>query len=548
MLSALIALTLVLRFTGLDKLQPHLDEADPGLVVQLQLLREGVEPDPVAHKPYLAYPTLIARGVALIPEHSTEAAAPLEEQLAAAGADFVRMRTAIALLASLLVPLTWLLARRFLGDFGALTACAFVALSLLHQLFSQQARPHGAHATIALAAVLAALAFQKRPSGLRLVLASLACACAIACLHTGVFTLVPLVVAWWFARRDGQRLPWWNVVLALVSSALAVWWLYPRPPRIENDGGTVEFGGHTLHFDKLDFTGLRTCATVMADYDPALLIAASIGAVLLLVRFARGARVKCERHPEFAVVFAYAGSYALALSVFGETVDRFLLPLLPYFGLLAGVAVESVRPTIVRGAFAVLALAWPSFVTARYVAVRAASDTFELAARWVDDNVASEAEHVLLSPRLVLPLDHSANALEFAKSDGTLRKRPWIRRQLDGAVVSDRERFALFIAPAKLVNQTSPQADETVARLLDEVRPKYALIEQSRLMANFPGVHALRKAIGERGTLVTTIRGEEAEACLLPPLDYQEIPDFAQRLLHATAFGPCIEIYALREP
>src|SRR5262249_35542732 len=155
------------------------------------------------------------------------------------------------------------------------------------------------------------------------------------------------------------------------------------------------------------------------------------------------------------------------IGVFGETVDRFLLPLLPFLALLAGVVVESVRIKAARVPIALLVLAFPSYVIARYVAVRDAPDTFELAAAWVREHAAHEP--VLLSPRLQLPLFFDDASLDFAQRDATTAKWPWIRHQLEQRAqpgFAQRDAFALFLVPAKLRNQVPPQSDESAERLL----------------------------------------------------------------------------------
>jgi hypothetical protein len=571
LLLAVTALAFALRLSGLDKLLPHIEEADPGLVVQEQLLRAHIAPDPVAHKPYFAYPTLLARCIAYLPPPtvapSTPASELLPEHLAAASSDFVRMRTWIALLASMLVPLTWMLARRLLGSVGAISAAAFVALSLLHLLFSQQARPHGAHATVALAAVLAHLALLQRPSDARFAVAALACAAAIACLHTGIFTLTPLVVAWWLARRGGRRLPWWFNVAALPPCAAAALFFYPRAPLTEHEGATVELGGHTLYLDKIDGTGFRTVASVMWNYDPALFVLAAIGAVLAIAHWMRSRPLASERRDVALVMSAYALPYLLAIGLFGETVDRFLMPLVPYFALLAGFAVEralgalqrisAVRaPRVALQALALAAaFAFPGFAIARYVAVRDTPDTFERAAAWVTEHVEPAGGRVLLSPRMVLPLFHEQAALDFTQGDGTTRKkRAWISYQLEhfatpetSAALANSPRFGLFVAPTKLVNQKDQVARDTVEAVLAQVEPQYVMIERSKLMTILPGVQAMREEVAARGELVETIRGESADECEVPPIDYQEIPHFVTRLLRARCFGPCIEIYRMNE-
>jgi hypothetical protein len=166
-LAALVVLAAGLRLAGMDRLLPHLQEADANVVQQLEIHRRGRAGRDKLPIAYHAYPTLLARALATLPEAEPDPRAPAGERLAtslaAASADFVRTRTAVAWLALLLVPLTWLLARRFLGGGPALLAAALVALSPLHLLFSQQARPHGAHASFALLAVVLALCMRARP-------------------------------------------------------------------------------------------------------------------------------------------------------------------------------------------------------------------------------------------------------------------------------------------------------------------------------------------------------------------------------------------------
>jgi hypothetical protein len=253
-----------------------------------------------------------------------------------------------------------------------------------------------------------------------------------------------------------------------------------------------------------------------------------------------------ERRAELAVVLAYALPYTLAIGVFGETYDRFVLPLLPFLALLVGFAVERAPSVPARIALATAALAFPSYVAARYVAVRDAPDTYERAAEWVREHAGRE--RVLVSPRMTLPLFLDDSALDFVEHDPTTCKRPWIRRQLDSRAqpgFGARDAYALFLMPAKLVKLTPEQSNAAAEALLDEVRPAYALIETSKLLSNFPGVQSLREALARRGALVETIRGEDDDACLRPPLDYQDVPDFVPRILRARAFGPCVEVYRL---
>lgn len=556
---ALTAFALALRMTGLDKLQPCLQEADPYLVLQVRLIREHVTPDEKRDHGYFAYPTLLARTVALVPAATVDPATPpqelLERHLAAAEADFVRVRTLIALIATLLVPATWLLARRFLEPAGALVATALVALSVLHLWFSQQARPHGAHASMALIAVVTQMWMLRAPSLARLALASLATAGAIAILHSGVFAVPPLAVAWWLARRHGAKFPWWTSIAALVPSVIAMWLLYPARATLQPN--TLEWGGHTLHVEKIDGSGFRTIVELMWAHEPVMLAVAAIGLAVAVAKLARPSKLAAESKADAWIACAYALPYLAALGIFGETFDRFLLPLLPYFAVLAGAAFElackaiarvvrsSAASFVLQSVVALAVLAFPAIAIERYTAALVAHDTLEQATAWLHEHTDGR---VLVSPRLGLPLFHDRASLEFASHDYATKQAIWVRYQLEHLNADDSpaapppsERRPIYITPGKLAGVGAAEIDA----LLAETRPDYAVIEVSRLMTRLEGVRTLRETLAQRGTLVATFRGGLDGECEDAPIDYQDVPHFVERILHTRCFGPCVEIYSL---
>lgn len=83
---------------------------------------------------YRYYPDLAVRVAALVtrPPAAVEGAS-LEKHLEAASAEFVHLRATVAWLSVLLVPATYLLARRFLERRGALLAAGLAATSVLDQ-------------------------------------------------------------------------------------------------------------------------------------------------------------------------------------------------------------------------------------------------------------------------------------------------------------------------------------------------------------------------------------------------------------------------------
>jgi len=553
-LLAITAVALGLRVTGLDRLQPHLQEPDAFLVAQVQILRAGQQDRPQSRPAYKFYPTILARCVAALGEPAVDPDTPPGELLAAhmraAVGDLMRLRRAVAWISVLLVPLTWLFARRLVGSGPALLAAALVAVSVLHLLFSQQARPHGVHATVALAAVVLAMRLRRRPTWGTYLACSLAFALAVGTLHNGVALLFPIAAAHLFRARTPDRVPWWGGALLAVPAVLVVIAFYPSPPEIVGEGGVLRFGGHELPFEKLDGSGFARLATYLWSYEPALAILSVGGLAALLVPAARrrAALAGTELRGDLLVACAYAVPYALALGVLGLTEDRFLLPLLPFLATLAAslLGLARGRPAVQVGV-AVLMLAFPAWVVARYVAVRSAPDTIEQAAAWVQANLDPERDRVVLTPRLPLPLFHSAEALRIGREDYVTRQQAWMRWQIDHLPREEEERFEggarwnLILSPGNL-------AKRDANAWLDEVDAGYAILEVSRLTSNRPEIMDLRDRVRERGTALAVIRGEDVSRCSDWPLDYQDIQDYAARILRARAFGPCIEIYRLERP
>lgn len=547
LLILVLAIAAVLRLRGLDRELPHAPEPDSYLVLQTEILREGRAPDmKQSEKGFYAYPLPLARGLALLPEAQAAADASLEEHLAVAGSDALRGRTLVALLSLLLVPGTWFLARRFTSPLGALVASALVATSLLHLEFSQQARHHAPHASFALLAVLAALQLRARPDWVRYLVAAALALLALGMLHSGWFALLPIVAAHVLRSREGERAPQWAVAAPALACAFAWFALYPRIDGKLDQSASVSEGGHTLYWRDLDFSGFAKSARLLFDYDPGLTALATLGLLMLLVHgrsLWRGATA--ERRHDVLVVLAYALPYGLALGVYKETVDRMLLPLLPFLATLAGIAVVGVSNLLqgpARVLVAALALAVPTLGAVRYASVRDARDTFEQCADWIAAN-AGEGR-VLVSGRFNLPLAGDAHALERVKDDHSSRQRRWMRYQLEhGPLPQARNVLAM---PGRLFAGADPEkAKARLERFLDEEQPTWVVVDVSKYMRVNPLMLELRDWAARNGTLAATFAGEPEERAMEPALDYQDVPHLFTRLLDAQAFGPTLEVYRI---
>ncbi len=577
-LIGLCVLAAVLRLAGVDRLLPHLPEPDTFLVLQLQSLRH--DPAMIPHEEfYERYPLLIARSLALLPfdlpsEH-IDPAAGAAEHLRAAAHPYVEVRTLSALMGVLLVPLTWLLARRFLGAGGALWAAFFVATSALHILYSQQGRPHVTHATLALGAVLAALAFHDRPTGARALLAAATAGLALAALQSGAFALAPLAVALWLSPMGGGgsgsggryvRRALHAGVAVVVALAIAAPF-YPTLPTIE-DGRIVlaQRGGHTLDLDRFNGAGLWRSVHLLWMHDPLLVVLCSAGLLVTLMHAARHFRSSDTRERGAAyIVLAYVVPYGLVIALQSTIYDRFLIPLLPYIGgasaaLIVWVFTSAARAldagvvrTVVLGASALLVAAFPASIALHYSTVAVAPDTLEQSAAWFANGWRDDAHNpdpergaIATSAILNLPLLYSPSALAIDTADPGSALAPWLAYQrLIPTPADARDRYDVRVFPSELALESGDKAHGGSRRWLESVRPQYAVLELTPKMVFIPALAELREAVLERGTLVFRSSGDEPNVPFQGPINYQDVKNFVPRILSARAFGPGIEIYRL---
>jgi hypothetical protein len=215
-----------LRLDGIDWRLPCFPEPDNHVVRQLIDL-ESHTPPAQREPSFRRYPLLLASLARLVPPAKIPKSDDLAAHLWAANTSALRVRILSAVLSSALVVLTWNLARRFMRPVAALLASAFTATSLLHVLFSQQARPHGAHATFALLAVLSAIRLRENPGWGSYALAGLACGLALGCLQLGIATLLPLVAAHILRDQRREPAPAWRIALPLAIAGGFAFAFYP---------------------------------------------------------------------------------------------------------------------------------------------------------------------------------------------------------------------------------------------------------------------------------------------------------------------------------
>jgi hypothetical protein len=557
-----------LRFAGLGRLLPHLREPDTFIAFELQSIRG----DPALIEEtnfHERYPLLLARILSLLPYPEIparpEAKDAEREHLAACAWPFLVTRALIASLACLLVPLTYFLARNFLSAGASVAAAFYIATSLLHILYSGEARPHGAHATLALAAVLAALWASRRPSLLRGAVAFIAAFAAVACLQTGLFVLPPLAVALFLADRGEPRWRgrWPALVLPIAAGVLAMVLFYPTLPYVDAQGfhtAAAEGGGHTVPFDYLNARGLWRSCSLLWIHDPILAILTASG-IILGVSWWRRARqaIDSERRRALWIAASYALPYFLVISLNGDVYDRFLMPLLPYCACFAGGAaawiVARVRASLVTplarqlatGAVVFAAGAWPAYAALQFARVARAPDTLEQAAEFLRGHAQPAVDTILASPSVVVPLLYTPEAVREDLGDPTGHVIPWIMyqrlipEQKDGV-----PRYSVRFVPGHLILKPHPDEIAVVSELLDDKRPDWVVLEISKKLKTFSTMRAFLEVVMQRGEIAFKSHGSAPAVLSLGGIDYQDADDDSLRIVETEAFGPPIVVFKMK--
>lgn len=420
-LALLVALALALRLIGLGHELPQHSDEDPIIVTQAESLRSmwAGEPPERALDPH--YPLLLASVLALWPEPAVdlqrERLDPLAWHLERASAGHRRARFLVALIATLAVPITWLLARRFVREPWALFAAASVALSLLHLQLSQAARPHGALATWIALGLWLDLRLLERGRWRDHLAAALVAALAVSTLHTGASAVLPLVAAQALRlRRDGAgALPRVLASLALLLSISWVAYGWPLGGNSATDlaqpSGVVRLSGHIFPASSFDGGGFALALPLLWETDPLLLALALAGLGLWVA----GQALRRRRPgPAAWILAAWAVPFLVVLGAYGRLPSRFLLPLVPLLAVAAAIALAKFaeHPRRRRPAFgiAVAVLVLPAWAGARLAWLRTLPEPAVTAAEWIARNADRQKD--------LLYLDASANPPLFMREEG----------------------------------------------------------------------------------------------------------------------------------
>jgi 4-amino-4-deoxy-L-arabinose transferase-like glycosyltransferase len=360
-LAALLAIAIALRVVGLRYGLPFalLNPDEQSIVPRAWRMVHGAGADP--H--WFDYPTLVMYLLAPF-------------QLFHAVPSYVAGRIVVAALGVGTVGAAWWLGRRSYGTVAGAVAAAVTAVETTMVAYS-----HMAVTDVPLVlGVTISLAFAV---GGQLELAGLAAGLAAGTKYPGVFLLVPLVVAGW-----GR---WWrltgSVLLAFAAFLATSPFVTVHPGQAAHEAFRIQRLARQgwLGFEHDHWAGIAFTARLWHGLGPALIIAA-LGVAVALVR-----RTRTD-----LVLVSFAAVYFIDLLTLHAHFDRYLLPLVPVLGVLAG-RLRSLAPVTLL--LLVVPLTWSVRDDRRLLR----TDTRVVAQRWIERNLPQDSEIAAESSTPPLP-------------------------------------------------------------------------------------------------------------------------------------------------
>lgn len=559
---ALVALTLwtaLVRVVGYDFGVPLTKEADTFIVEHVRMLNEGEVRIDRAQSA-LQYPSLLAEFVALLSDRTlapTGDERTLDEHLRSAASLWLQVRMVVALASVLIVPATFLLARRFVTDGWALFAAALMSFSLLHVFFAQQARCHGLAASLATLSIVAILWMRRRPTWTSYVSVAVLVALTGGAFHSGMAVMAPLAAAQ-LLRKDKR---WYDarilIALALTAASFRVfYWYYfdeqARAAKGENDG-TIEAFTQGL----FDGSGFARLARTAWYYEPALsvLVLLALG-VLLATRGRRALGEKPVDGREVLVVASYVAPYVMLAGFFSATYERFLLPLLPHFAVFAAWGLSKLwaraGSDVARRALAaasVASLALPAAASTKLSWLRAQRNTVDEATLWIRANVRNPAaDAVFALPPLDFGVFRTLESLRHPPGRAAFFT-PWtIYQNKLGDATRPEPSYRIYWLSPKEGHSQLETGDQIEAYLRSYGAGPFIV---DRIHANQSlGRSRIADTLSERGRRLARFSPDQDEHFTNHKLWDQDVeapgwPHVTWRVLRARAVGPVIEIYEL---
>lgn len=553
LVAALTLAALLVRLHSIDFALPYFQESDPHIFEQVDLLRQP-HLDAAQVERASIYPHLLARTVLLFEDPLAPPADPaqlsLAEHLEHAGGLHVLVRTIVACFSVLLIPVTWLIARRFFDTRWALFATALSATSLLALQFGQMARPHGFAAPLAGLAVAAAVRLRNRPNLGSYVLVGLAVGAALAALQSALAVLIPFAVA--FVLRDREQRRWFEprvlVTLGLIAGFIRVFWPFAfgesssgESARIED--GTIHLSAQTMSFAEFTGEGFRTVWMTFWYYETTAFLLCGLGVAVWCARALRG-KLRSGHGRDLLVVLSYVLPYLIVVSFHERAQQRFVIQLVPLAACGAAFGLRAISGRHARVAMA-LALSVPLIATGRFAWLRAEGHTLGQAAQWLRENADPETDRI--GVHLTFDLPFARRAENLFQESGEWRKgifTPWQFHQV--TVMGPDwpgERWFLhsLYVPAEI---KPPEVQADPEAYLRRLELDYVILPGEHGASFHPMLQAVRAAAANIGTLVFEApRGERM--IVKEKIEGLDTPHFTAFVLTSPGFGPKLEIYRL---
>jgi Glycosyltransferase family 87 len=302
-LAAIVALAAALRVVGLEYGLPHgnlLNADEPNAVVRAWEMTHGGGPDP---HPFFDYPSLLLYVLA-----------PFESWQDEPG--YLAARVVAVVIGLLGVAAAWWLGSNAYGVVAGAVGAATTAVATVHVAYSRPAVADVLVTTL----ITASLALLV--SG-RLELAGLVAGLAAAAKYPGVVAAVPiLVVGWGRWRRVGIA-----AGLGAAAFALASPFAIRHPGEALGDAARVHRWARDgwLGFENDSLSPIAFTGRLWDALGPVLVLA-TIGLIAALV----------VRAPADRALASFALAYFATLLPLDSHFDRYVLPLVPVLGVLAG--------------------------------------------------------------------------------------------------------------------------------------------------------------------------------------------------------------------
>ncbi len=570
---------LALHLWGLEFGVPSWIEDDPHVAQHVEYLRRDSDTTVVKNRD-VQYPLVLPGLTLLLPTLKREAQQlhTTREHMRQASYAFHEVRRVVALFSILLIPLTYLLAKRFVPVPWALGAAALITFSLLEHNFAQQARPHGLAAVLFTLALWSYLRLARAPTWSSYAIAGLTSALAIGVLHSGFAVALPCAAA--HLLRDEKARPFftWKAWIPPLCALAALRLFYP----FFFDGAEVaavadapsygsfkfswaerkvSFADHEIDLAAMNGYGFKIVLRTLESFEPALLGLLALALIVFVVQRMRRSERARERagaavaqRRELWVLLAFVLPYLAVIGVFERTYERFVLPLLPCFAIFAmwglwQLSRSALPKWIVRAAvaLALIGCGVQAAACARLSYLRSLPSTTDLAGEFLAAQPDIDKQVIYLWPTLDVPLARIAKDPTRARRIGgtpttwseylgrlTPEQVPeprydvrfFVKRPAEGwtdtRIATELGLYLELTGPGwYVVNRSYNPSDTDVDRIPDELR-KFGKV----VFASAPEPHSVEPRFR---------------------LQYQDemldaVPNWTCRLFRAERVGPVLEI------